>query len=493
MNSLEQHSKRYRRLHIAFSFVGAVTAMTIFWTLLFIVVSYASDRMNREDVRQQLWQDTQQAVQLLEAAGVSPDNGDQRKKLLQVFAQQENLSIAIEDRTGEWTAFGPGGASLLNRLGLPPSDASSPVHSASSLDEARFIYRWANPFHSRDAALAVTVKGSDGASYSLAIGKPLPAWFSSYWHAIAPLLLFGLLMGIFSTIAAPWQKQFKQLQIMMDAMKRIASGDFSVKVFSTMRNRGEIGMIVEGLNDMASELQELEQTRQRFISDVSHELQSPLTSIAGFARALHHESLSAQTRTDYLNMIESESMRLSKLSDSLLKLTMLEARREPGEQASYSLDLQLKRTVLALEPLWLAKKLDIDIDIQSLSITGDEDALRQVWTNLLHNAIKFTPEDGCIRIRLQKDSAAKQAVIVISDTGIGVDETDLPHLFERFYKADKARSSAQGGSGLGLAIVATIIRQHGGEIRADSELGAGTAFTIWLPLGPTDRAAAPNA
>ncbi|EFM08405.1 integral membrane sensor signal transduction histidine kinase [Paenibacillus curdlanolyticus YK9] len=489
MKSLEQHSKRYRRMHIALSFVGAVTAMTIFWTLLFICVSYASDRMHREDTKQQLLQDAQHAVQLLEAADVSAaDNGDERRnKLLQALAEQENLSIAVADRSGQWAVFGPHAAAMVNRLGLQ-SAAASP-----SAQETRFIYRWANPFHARDAALAITVTGSDGERYQVAIGMPLPAWFSSYWHAIAPLLLFGLLMGIFSTIAAPWQKQFKQLQIMMDAMKRIASGDFSVKVFSTMRNRGEIGMIVEGLNDMASELQELEQTRQRFISDVSHELQSPLTSIAGFARALHHESLSAQTRTDYLNMIESESMRLSKLSDSLLKLTMLEARREPGEQTTFSLDLQLKRTVLALEPLWLAKKLDIDIDIQPLSITGDEDALRQVWTNLLHNAIKFTPEDGSIRIQLRKDDAAKQATIVISDTGIGVNETDLPHLFERFYKADQARSSAQGGSGLGLAIVATIVRQHGGEIRADSALGAGTTFTVMLPLGQSDRTAAPDA
>ncbi|WP_127531253.1 sensor histidine kinase [Paenibacillus kobensis] len=539
---------RFYRLRIVGVFVSVITIVMLTWTGLYYVAAYVTDGLNRDDMREELRSDMSRAVELLEAADVRTDssggsgaasgadnaNGavdggevqsgqvERASRLLQAFAGQNEIALAMQQPGGEWILFGEGSDRLAEWMGVSRtadsgehgvwtaandnadnangtisragggatvgSDGTESSESAGAVSTERFSYQWSNPFHPRVTALIAEVQGAEGQAYKFAVGKPLAAWNSHYMYALAPQLLFMLLLIVVSAVAAPWQHQIIVLQTMVDAMKRIAAGDFSVAI-SPHRRMGEMTIIAEELSDMASGLKELEETRQRFISDVSHELQSPLTSIAGFARALHNESLPQETRHDYLSMIEAESGRLSKLSDSLLRLTMLEARRglAQAELTVFPLDLQLKRTALAVEPLWLAKQLELDIEVEPVTLSGDEDALRQVWTNLLHNAIKFTPERGTIRIGLRQEQ--EEAVVVIADTGIGIAADDLSHVFERFYKADKARTSAKGGSGLGLSIAATIVRQHQGTIAADSKPGEGTVFTVRLPLKP--EAAAP--
>jgi|GEM_PF-754937 len=503
---------RFRKFRIigGFSFVIVIVMLT--WTGLYYVTAYVSDGLNRDDMREELLDDMRQAVELLEAAGASAsaasggsgageaageaspagEDGAARSgqvaRLLQAYAHQKGLALALQQAGGDWTVFGEGSDRLAEWMGDDQTAAvveqADDDGSGAASDVKRYAYRWANPFHTRAAALEAEVRGTGGEAYRFVVGKPLAAWNSHYMYSLAPQLLFMLLLVVVSIISSPWQQQMKALQMMVDAMKRISTGDFTVAI-SPHRRMGEMTIIAEELSDMALGLKELEETRQRFISDVSHELQSPLTSIGGFARALQNDTLPSETRRDYLGMIEAESKRLSKLSDSLLKLTMLEARRGLNEVqlSEFSLDLQLKRTALAVEPLWLAKRLELDIEVAPVTITGDEDALRQVWTNLLHNAIKFTPERGTIRIGLRQEQG--EAIAVVADTGIGIDADDLTHVFERFYKADKARTSAKGGSGLGLSIAATIVRQHGGTIEADSKPGEGTTFTVRLPLQPT--------
>ena len=141
--------------------------------------------------------------------------------------------------------------------------------------------------------------------------------------------------------------------------------------------------------------------RQDFISNVSHEIQSPLTSIRGFAALLKNDTLTAEQKNHYLNIIEAESKRLSSLSDNLLKLSALETGSEPLSIKEYRLDKQLEKVALMLEPQWSAKNIAMEADLEKLTIQGDEDLLSQVWVNLLHNAIKFTPEGGTIRIILK--------------------------------------------------------------------------------------------
>ncbi|GMK41789.1 hypothetical protein PCCS19_48480 [Paenibacillus sp. CCS19] len=456
---------RNMRMKIVSAFFGMTIIVVIIWSAMYSIVAYVTDGMHRGEMREELYTDLHHTVELMEAANGGPASESQAD-LIALNARQLNVTIALQIRDGEWNIYGSGADRI-----------------RSHLDEVTsgewYNYRWNNPFSTRDASLITTVQGSDGAVYRMAINKPLAAWYDHFYYAVSPQILFVLTIALMAFFATPWRKQMRMLRMMLDAMSRIARGDFAVELPEVKRS-GDMEVIVEGLSDMATELQQLEQTRQRFISDVSHELQSPLTSITGFARALHNETLSKETRRDYLERIEAESMRLSKLSDSLLKLTMLESQRELVEPSAYSLDMQLKRTALALEPQWLSKRIELDIELDQVTVLGDEDALRQVWTNLLHNAIKFTPEEGTIRIQLTKEQ--QHARVIIADTGMGIAEEDLPHVFERFYKADKARTSSKGGSGLGLSIAATIVRQHGGTITASSVSGQGTTFEAMIPL-----------
>ncbi|MCK2005263.1 HAMP domain-containing histidine kinase [[Brevibacterium] frigoritolerans] len=266
----------------------------------------------------------------------------------------------------------------------------------------------------------------------------------------------------------------------IDALRKIANGDYNVQLDFNMDKRNEMTDIINHFNHMAKQLKQMEEMRQEFISNVSHEIQSPLTSIVGFAQALQVNKLTIEERNHYLHIIETESRRLSKLSDNLLKLTSLESEHHPFDRTDFRLDQQIRTIILACEPAWLEKELELDIALEKIPIVADQDLMSQVWTNLIHNSIKFTRHRGKITIRIQQiDDLAS---VTISDNGIGISETDQFHIFERFYKADLARERSKSGSGLGLSIVKRIIEMHEGTISVKSELGKGTTFTILLPI-----------
>jgi signal transduction histidine kinase len=265
----------------------------------------------------------------------------------------------------------------------------------------------------------------------------------------------------------------------LDALQQISKGNFNVSLEKKPGHRGHFEHFVDGINHMAQQLKHIEGMRQEFISNVSHEIQSPLTSINGFAQALQNDQLSTEDRQHYLRIIETESKRLSKLSDNLLKLTSLESEHHPFEPKPYRLDVQLRKLVLACEPQWLHKAIEMDISLSPVYVTADEELLSQVWINLIHNSIKFTPEGGTISITLE--AVGNEAIVRVSDTGIGITVEDQSRIFERFFKADKSRNRASSGSGLGLSIVKNIINKHDGTIRVESSLGQGTSMIVIIP------------
>jgi two-component system, OmpR family, phosphate regulon sensor histidine kinase PhoR len=267
----------------------------------------------------------------------------------------------------------------------------------------------------------------------------------------------------------------------IDALERIAKGDFSTRLAHP--SRGAVGELVQTVNNMALKLDEMEKMRQEFISNVSHEIQSPLTSIRGFACALQQDNLSAEDRRHYLDIIAAETTRLSKLSANLLKLASLESDQVKFEPKTYRLDTQIRSLILASEPQWAGKRLKMDATLDDASITADEDLLSQVWINLIHNSIKYTPEGGCVRVALHR--RADRFEVSIADTGIGIAPEDQPHIFERFYKADKSRRASEGGNGLGLSIAKKVVEIHNGSIAVRSQPGAGTAFVVELPAVPS--------
>jgi len=293
---------------------------------------------------------------------------------------------------------------------------------------------------------------------------------------ICMLCVFWLVMHLFGR--KQFEKQHGIHTQLTDAMAQIAQGNFNV-LLDTNPNENHHEM-ADAFNDMVQKLGDLETMRQDFISNVSHEIQSPLTSIGGFASLLQNANLAVEDRVRYAEIIGAESKRLSSLSDNLLKLTALEKGQKPLEEQEYRLDKQLEKIALTLEPQWSAKNIVLEADLQKCTICGDVDLLSQVWINLFHNAIKFTPANGQISIMLK--SSNDSASVKISDTGAGIDKDDLPHIFERFYKADKSRDRSLGGNGLGLSLVKKIVELHSGQISVESEISKGTSFEISLPF-----------
>jgi signal transduction histidine kinase len=269
----------------------------------------------------------------------------------------------------------------------------------------------------------------------------------------------------------------RPLQAMTSATKKLAQGDFDIHV--DVKKKDELGILADNFNMMARELSELEQMRKDFVSNVSHEIQSPLTSIRGYSEMLKDEAISTKERNAFLAIIQQETERLSRLSENLLKLASLESNHHPFHPESYRLDEQLRRLIAFLEPQWSKKQLKIDISLEKINIVADQDQLSQVWVNLLSNSIKFTSDHGSIQIQLTDDE--QQIIVRITDTGIGISKEAKQHIFDRFYTEDLARNQLKSGNGLGLSIAKKIVELHDGEITVDSEIGKSTTFTVILP------------
>ena len=301
-------------------------------------------------------------------------------------------------------------------------------------------------------------------------------------NSLLGLVLTGLIVGSVSNVARSrgWIPELKVFGPIIEALEKISQGDFSIRVDYVFEDHQIAGELANKVNKMALELSQMENMRQEFISNVSHEIQSPLTSIRGFAQALENDQLSAEERHHYLDIIKSEGTRLSRITEDLLKMAALESDKVKFEPRPYRLDNQIRNLILACEPQWMEKGLDIDIVLDEIQITADEDLLSQVWINLIHNSIKFTPSNVkiCIELHQQTD----KIVFSIKDTGQGISEADQPHVFERFYKADKSRTHSNGGSGLGLSIVKKIVEMHRGRVKVESSLGSGTTFIVSLPV-----------
>jgi signal transduction histidine kinase len=287
------------------------------------------------------------------------------------------------------------------------------------------------------------------------------------------LILFVVFGSAMSLLRRSQLKNMNDMhRALTETLNEIANGNFNVLVETDPH--APHNDIAEAMNEMARKLGTLETMRQDFISNVSHEIQSPLTSIGGFAKLLKESAADGQSR-HYADVIIAESERLSSLSDNLLKLSTLDNNKIPLNRTDFRLDKQLETVALTLEPQWSAKHIELSCALSKSSVNADAELLSQVWINLLVNAIKFTPEGGAIQLTIDNGQ------VTIRDTGAGISDEDKIHIFERFYKADKARDRGLGGNGLGLAIVKKIVELHGGRISVTSTLGKGTAFEISLP------------
>jgi signal transduction histidine kinase len=317
----------------------------------------------------------------------------------------------------------------------------------------------------------------EGMKYALFISPQANKYVSILGGYLQKQLLIVLLFGsVLILLAATYI--VKPLQHLTRAARKMAKGDFRIKLRTGRKD--EIGQLTESFNEMAKELGMLEQTRQQFVSNVSHEIQSPLTSIKGFTQALIHKKMDEESRIRLLTIIGEETDRLARLSQNLLQLSSLEYEHLQLEPSRFRLDEQLRNVVISYEPQWASKNLQLVLELEDIYIVADEDKLIQIWSNLLSNAIKFTDSDGCIH--LEAIEKGHQVRVSIKDNGRGVPEDELSSIFKPFYKVDKSRSQIINGNGIGLSIVKRIVDLHQGDIQVFSRIGEGTTVTIMVPL-----------
>lgn len=237
-----------------------------------------------------------------------------------------------------------------------------------------------------------------------------------------------------------------------------------------------------------TDIRRLERMRSEFVANVSHELKTPLAAVKGFTETLLVGGVSDEkTARSFLQIIYDESERLNRLIGDILELSKIESKRIQMDYAPIHLAAFFDAITEMMRTVAEKKKITLEVDVpEELFLEGDEDKLRQIFVNLLSNAVNYTQEGGRVHLIAREKSAGDDGEdmieIVVKDSGIGIPKKDLPRIFERFYRVDKARSRGSGGTGLGLSIVKHLVEQHQGKISVDSELGVGSAFKIELPI-----------
>ena len=275
------------------------------------------------------------------------------------------------------------------------------------------------------------------------------------------------------------RRALKPVDKIAQTAREIEEGDLSRRI--NVNTKDELGRLAATLNEMIGRLEKAFQRQKQFTSDASHELRAPLAVIeAESSLALQKERPSSDYQRS-LEIISQESRQMSALIDQLLTLARADAGKEQWNFTELNLGKLITNLSTDVEILCQEKGLSFQLgQLQDLVVKGDEARLRELFMNLLDNAIRYTPSPGTVSVSLRREE--QMAVVAITDTGIGIPPEDMPFIFERFYRVDKSRSRAEGGSGLGLAICRHIAEAHGGKIEVESQVGAGSTFSVWLPL-----------
>ncbi|NLD34674.1 MAG: HAMP domain-containing protein [Clostridiales bacterium] len=263
-------------------------------------------------------------------------------------------------------------------------------------------------------------------------------------------------------------------------IRQMSKGDFAARV--PEKGSGELKHLASAFNSMSEKLQTLDQSRNEFVSNASHELKTPLATMKILIESLIYQpEMETQLRTEFLTDINAEINRLSAIVSDLLTLVQADAHTMRLDREKLSLAAIAKETAHRLEPIAAQRGQTISLSLEdSGDMYADKSKLRQVVYNLLDNAVKYTQDGGKISLGVAR--GGRDIILTVADNGPGIRAESLPHVFDRFYRVDKARSRESGGTGLGLSIVRQIVTLHGGSIRAESEEGKGATFIVELPL-----------
>lgn len=306
------------------------------------------------------------------------------------------------------------------------------------------------------------------------------------WNAviqsIIPMLYWGMVSVVLtlftrSRIRAAYEEPMHKLA---EATSRVANGDFSVYVptLHTQDKWDYLDVMIMDFNKMVEELGSIETLKTDFVSNVSHEMKTPIAIIKNYAELLKTEHITEEQRKEYAQSIEGAAMRLSHLISNILKLNKLENQRITPEVEAYDVSRQLCECILHFEEAWDEKEIELETEIEDVAmVQADESLLELVWNNLLSNAIKFTEPGGTVTVKQTSEEGFVK--ISVSDTGCGMSSDVMNHIFDKFYQGDTSHSKE--GNGLGLALVKRVLELLDGDIQVLSEAGRGSTFLVTLP------------
>ena len=308
--------------------------------------------------------------------------------------------------------------------------------------------------------------------------KVYPNWKENVYSVailvVALTMIVCIVLGSLMTVFVS-SRITKPIRELSSATNLVARGNFKVRVPES-KDR-EYAQLIRNFNRMAEELSGIETLRGDFISNVSHEFKTPLASIQGFAKLLQDDELSPEDRREYTQIIIHETSRLSKLTSDILRLSKLENQSTIPNKKRFSIDEQIRKILLVLEPEWTKKNIDLDIELDTVYYFGNEELMAQIWQNIINNAIKFTPENGHIGVRLFSNE--KNITAMITDDGPSIPPEVAAKIFDKFYQGDNSRKT--DGNGLGLALVKRIVDLCGGALSVETPYMGGACFKVELP------------
>lgn len=427
----------------------------------FSVAGFVSLRLNDQQIKSTVEEDLITTNDYVSKV-ISNINIENRDDIIDLYAKSSEMAITCYSSSEGYVAYG-------NKKYNPTPEQMMAMFKSTNNELS---------FKHHNEVLAYGTKNMiNGQEYYIYVQKDTSGQKSAIANSAILILGCVFLTGsiVFLVIADIIVKPLTRLT---NAIKELSNGNYNVRVDNV--GQDEISKLNQGFNQMARQLAKQDETRQKFISDISHEFQTPLTSIQGFANILKEEDLPKEQRVKYANIILYNSKRLSSLAKNMLQLTLLDREEIELELTNYSLVEQMNRVISTQENQAMEKNIEIVFEMpkKEIFIEGDEQRLEQVWTNIISNAIKYTNEGGLITITMKKNS--KDIEISIEDTGIGMSKEVVSHIFERFYREDKARNVE--GNGLGLAIVKSIVDLHHGKIDILSQVDVGTNFIVRLPI-----------
>ncbi len=321
-----------------------------------------------------------------------------------------------------------------------------------------------------------------GITMSIVVSKELMAFINEFAPELKGLLIaIAIVSIVLGAVIAFFSSRFTTHPFthLITQLNKLASGDYSarLKFGKILSSLTVVKEATDCFNKMAEELENTELLRSDFINNFSHEFKTPIVSIVGFAKLLRQGNISEEERDKYLAAIEEESMRLSSMATNVLNLTKIENQSILTDKTEYNVSEQIRSAVLIFEEKWTRKNISLDLEFDEYTIVANEEMMKQVFINIIDNAIKFAPEGGEVGIKITKDDKALN--ISISNTGSEIDEENMKKIFSKFYQADESHSSE--GNGIGLAIVKKVLELHSAEIHVESENNL-TVFTVVYPI-----------